>query len=84
VQLASPVRRLGQQGQHARFRVTQDGVSLNVVAFRQAEQVLALPAGAVVDIAFTPTMNTWREQSQLELHLRALRPQASLYAGENH
>ena len=45
VQLASPVRRLGQQGQHARFRVTQDGATLNVVAFHQAEQVLALPPG---------------------------------------
>ncbi len=84
VQLASPVRRLGQQGQHARFRVTQDGASLNVVAFHQAEQVLALPAGAVVDIAFTPTINTWREQSQLELHLRALRLHAPLPTGENH
>ena len=84
VQLASPVRRLGQQGQHARFRVTQDGASLNVVAFHQAEQVLALPAGAVVDIAFTPTINTWREQSQLELHLRALRLHAPLPPGENH
>jgi single-stranded-DNA-specific exonuclease len=84
VQLASPVRRLGQQGQHARFRVTQDGASLNVVAFHQAEQVLALPAGAVVDIAYTPTINTWREQSQLELHLRSLRPHAPLPAGENH
>ena len=70
VQLASPVRRLGQQGQHARFRVTQDGATLNVVAFHQAEQVLALPAGAVVDLAFTPIINTWRDQSQLELHLR--------------
>jgi single-stranded-DNA-specific exonuclease len=84
VQLASPVRRLGQQGQHARFRVTQDGASLNVVAFHQAEQVLALPAGAVVDIAFTPTINTWRDQSQLELHLRALRLHAPLPPGENH
>src|SRR5919108_354174 len=77
VQLASPVRRLGQQGQHARFRVTQAGATLNVVAFHQAEQVLALPAGAVVDLAFTPTINSWRDQSQLELHLRALRPHTS-------
>jgi single-stranded-DNA-specific exonuclease len=84
VQLASPVRRLGQQGQHARFRVTQDGVTLNVVAFHQAEQVLALPAGAVVDLAFTPTLNTWRDQSQLELHVRAIRPHTSLHHVESH
>src|SRR5499427_312166 len=84
VQLASPVRRLGQQGQHARFRVTQNGATLNVVAFHQAEQVLALPAGAVVDLAFTPMINTWRDQYQLELHLRALRPHAALVPGESH
>src|SRR3989449_9733618 len=84
VQLASPIRLLGQQGQHARFRVAQDGATLNVVAFHQAEQVLALPAGAVVDLAFTPTINTWRDQSQLELHLRAIRPHASLHHGESH
>jgi len=84
VQLASPVRRLGQQGQHARFRVTQDGATLNVVAFHQAEQVLALPAGAVVDLAFTPTINTWHDQFQLELHLRAIRPHAFLHNRESH
>ena len=84
VQLASPIRLLGQQGQHARFRVAQDGVTLNVVAFHQAEQVLALPAEAVVDIAFTPTINTWRDQHTLELHLRALRPHRPLQHRENH
>jgi single-stranded-DNA-specific exonuclease len=74
VQLASPIRRLGQQGQHARFRVAQEGVRLDVVAFHQAEQVTALPPRAVVDIAFTPTLNTWHDQRTLELHLRSLRP----------
>jgi len=72
VQVASPIRRLGQQGQQARFRVAQEGVLLDVVAFQQAEQVTALPPGAVLDIAFTPTLNTWRDQRTLELHLRAL------------
>jgi len=76
VHIASPIRLLGQQGQHARFRVAQEGTTLDVVAFHQAEQVMALPPGAVVDIAFTPTINTWRDQHTLELHLRALRPHA--------
>jgi single-stranded-DNA-specific exonuclease len=84
VHMASPVRRLGQQGQHARFRVTQDGAALNVVAFHQAEQILALPGGTVLDLAFTPIINTWRDQSQLELHLRALRPHAAWHHGESH
>ena len=85
VQLASPIRRLGQQGQHARFRVAQEGVMLDVVAFHQAEQVMALPPGAVIDMAFTPTLNIWRDQCTLELHLRALQPHArSLPPLESH
>lgn len=73
VQIASTIRTLGQQKQHARFRVAQGATALEVVAFNQAEQVLALPAATRLDIAFTPTINTWRERRQLELHLRALR-----------
>ncbi len=78
VQLASAIRLMGKQGQHARFRVAQNGVSVSVVAFQQAAAVQALPPDALVDIAFTPTINTWRDQHTLELHLRALRPHAPL------
>jgi single-stranded-DNA-specific exonuclease len=73
VQLASTIRRLGQQGQHARFRVVQDGTMMEVVAFQQAEQVQGLMPAARFDIAFTPMLNTWGGRHQIELHLRALR-----------
>jgi single-stranded-DNA-specific exonuclease len=73
VQLASTIRRLGQQGQHARFRVVQDGTMMEVVAFQQAEQVQGLMPAAHFDIAFTPMLNTWGGRHQVELHLRALR-----------
>ncbi|MBM3222905.1 MAG: single-stranded-DNA-specific exonuclease RecJ [Candidatus Tectomicrobia bacterium] len=84
VQLASPIRLLGQQGQHARFRVTQHGVTLGAVAFQQAAQAMTLPPDAVLDIAFTPTINTWREQRTLELHLRAFRLHTPGPQGESH
>jgi single-stranded-DNA-specific exonuclease len=73
VRLASTMRRLGPQGQHARFRVVQNGTTLDVVAFQQAEHLQALPPAARLDIAFTPTLNTWGGRSQVELHLRSLR-----------
>jgi single-stranded-DNA-specific exonuclease len=73
VQRASAIRSFGPQGQHARFRVAQNGTTLEVVAFQQAERVQALPPEARLDIAFTPTLNTWGGRSQVELHLRALR-----------
>ena len=75
VSITSAVRRLGQEGQHARFTVEQDGRSLEVIAFRIAERVAeAANKGSMLDIAFVPVINTWRDQSTLELQLRDLRP----------
>lgn len=75
VRLASPIRRLGQEGQHARFRVEQDGAGLDVIAFRRSDDVSeAVAAGGMLDIAFTPVINTWRDRRNLELQLRDLRP----------
>jgi single-stranded-DNA-specific exonuclease len=74
VQIASPLRRLGQQGQHVRFRVAQNGTHMEVIAFHIAEQVLALEHHGLFDLAFTPTLNTWQGRYDVELQLRALRP----------
>ena len=75
VSVTSSIRRLGQDGQHARFSVEQDGRTLEVIAFQIAERVAeAADKGSVLDIAFVPVINTWRERSTLELQLRDLRP----------
>lgn len=75
VRIASPIRRLGQEGQHARFRVEQDGAGLDVIAFQQGDNASkAAAAGGMLDIAFTPVINTWRDRRHLELQLRDLRP----------
>ena len=77
VNVTSSIRRLGQDGQHARFSVEQGGRSLEVIAFRIAERVTeAADKGSMLDIAFVPVINTWRDQSTLELQLRDLRPHA--------
>jgi single-stranded-DNA-specific exonuclease len=73
VRMASPLRRLGQQGQHAKFRVSQDGTSLDVIAFQQAKSIGDLPPDAPLDIAFTPTLNTWQGRCAVQLQLRAIR-----------
>lgn len=72
VQIVSPPRRLGQQSQHVRFRTTQHGVTLSVIAFNMADQVLSLANTPAVDIAFTPTINTWQGRYEVELQLRAM------------
>ena len=74
VRIVPPIRRLGQEGQHARFRVEQDGAALEVIAFQRGDQVAQAATGGALDIAFTPVINTWRERRTLELHLRDLRP----------
>ena len=75
VRCASPIRRLGQEGQHARFRVEQDDVSREAIAFQQGDHVAEVAAGGgKFDIAFTPVINTWRDRRTLELQLRDLRP----------
>ena len=75
VRLASPVRRLGQEGQHARFRVEQDGAGLEAIAFQQGDRVAeAAAGGGALDVAFTPVINTWRDRRTLELQVRDVRP----------
>jgi single-stranded-DNA-specific exonuclease len=77
VRITSSPRRLGQQGQHVRFRVAQNGATQEVIAFHMADQVLPLAGGSVVDLAFTPTINTWQGRYNVELQLRAIRPGAA-------
>ncbi len=77
VRITSSPRRLGQQGQHVRFRVAQNGATQEVIAFHMADQVLPLASGSVVDLAFTPTINTWQGRYNVELQLRAIRPGAA-------
>ncbi len=74
VRLASAVRRMGQQGQHAKFQVEQDATKREVIAFQQAEHVQSFDPETPLDIAFTPILNTWRGRYDVELQLRALRP----------
>jgi single-stranded-DNA-specific exonuclease len=76
LQIASAPRTLGQDGQHVRFRVVQGATMRESVAFHQAQQVLALANSGLVDLAFTPTMNTWQGRNSVELHVRAIRPHA--------
>ena len=84
VQMVSPLRQLGAQGQHVRFRVAQNGTTMEVIAFHMAEQVCALANSGLLDIAFTPTLNTWQGRQTVELQLRALRPHEISDSRESH
>jgi single-stranded-DNA-specific exonuclease len=84
VQMVSPLRTMGSQGQHVRFRVAQNGTSMEVIAFHMAEQVRAHAHERWLDIAFTPMLNTWQGRTSVELQLRALRPHEGFTGRESH
>ena len=73
VRIASTIRRLGQEGQHAKFQVRQADAKLEVIAFQQADLVQSFATETPLDIAFTPLINTWQGRYNVELQLRALR-----------
>ena len=75
VHITSPIRQMGKKGEHARFQVSQTNTTIDVIAFGQAERICALPPEQPLDIAFTPSLNTWRGRDNIELQLRAARPQ---------
>jgi hypothetical protein len=56
------------------MRLSQNSTVLEAIAFHLAEQVLSLAPQGLLDIAFTPTFNTWQGRSDIELHVRAIRP----------
>jgi single-stranded-DNA-specific exonuclease len=74
VAMAGTLRRLGQEGQHVKFRVTQAECSLEVIGFHMADQVLPLAGTGLLDLAFSPAINTWQGRYDIELQLRAIRP----------
>jgi single-stranded-DNA-specific exonuclease len=74
VRITSPIRQMGQKGEHARFQVSQTSTSIDVIAFGQAACIRAFPPDQPLDIAFTPILNTWRGRYTVELQLRAARP----------
>lgn len=84
VRLVSALRPMGAEGRHVRFRVAQHDATSEVVGFQMAEQVQALPPDVLWDIAFTPVINTWRERSNVELHLRAIRLHGPLLPDRHH
>ena len=51
-------------------------MSLRAVAFGAGDRVDELPAGAEIDVLFTPKINRFRGRSNVELELVDLRPRA--------
>jgi single-stranded-DNA-specific exonuclease len=71
VELAAPPKRIGGGERHLALRVRQNGATLRAVAFGKGERGGELEnAGAPFDVAFCPSLNTFRGFSNVELEVK--------------
>jgi hypothetical protein len=64
--------------------MAQNGTLIDVIAFNMTEQMHFFANAGLLDIAFTPALNTWQGRNTVELQLRALRPHEPYSLGEKH
>jgi len=79
VTLARPPRAMGKDGHHLDLQLVQHGVTLRAVAFGAGEDAEELAnLGGPLDIAFRPSINTFRGRQSVELRLEDWRPSREL------
>ncbi|MFZ5908223.1 MAG: single-stranded-DNA-specific exonuclease RecJ [Nitrospirota bacterium] len=59
---------------HLKMKLRQNNRSLDAIGFHMAPLFRKLEDPRAVDIVYTPCVNTWEGNSNLQLHLKALRP----------
>lgn len=74
---ARPAQRMGAEGKHLSVALRgAGGGAIRAVGFGLGDRADDLPAGIAVDVAFKPSLNTWRGVTSPELHLLDIRPAA--------
>ncbi len=69
VRIARLPMRVGNEGAHLRFAVTDGTRVVNAIAFGQGDLAEQLAPGVRVDLAFEPKLNTWGGRSSAELNV---------------
>jgi single-stranded-DNA-specific exonuclease len=73
----SDVQTVGKDGQHLRFTLRDDttGLLFGAIGFRMGGNGAYRPApGAKIDAAYRLELNTWRDETRLQLRLEDVRP----------
>ncbi|NTU60039.1 MAG: single-stranded-DNA-specific exonuclease RecJ, partial [Deltaproteobacteria bacterium] len=70
------VRPMGREGEHLRFRLEQQGLRVDAVAWRKAEGLAHVRPGSRVDVAFTPQVSAWNGADRVQLVVDGMRPAA--------
>jgi len=75
VQVSGRPRRMGSQNEHVAFFAGRDGRALRCVAFRDAARIVPLlESHPRVDVAFTPQVNEFRGNAEVEGRVVDVRP----------
>lgn len=72
--LDRPAQQMGAAGKHLSMQLRSGQRTIRAVAWNMGDRAQALPAGALIDIVFQPSINEWRGNTSAELHVMDLRP----------
>ena len=70
-------RAVGGSGDHLKLRLLQGRVSMDGISFGLGPLAEQLPRGTLIDIAYSPEVNVWRDQRTIQLKIRDLHPCSS-------
>ena len=68
--IVNPPKRMGKRGNHLTMMLTQGKGTIRAVGFGFGDLVETLAGVATVDVAATPTLNTFNGRTSVELHLK--------------
>ncbi len=72
LKVAAAPRRVGKTGNHLSLLVKQGNAVMKAIAFGAGDWIDRLPQGAMVDLAFEPTLNEWNGNTSVELEVKDL------------
>jgi single-stranded-DNA-specific exonuclease len=68
--IVNPPKRMGKRGNHVSMMLTQGKGTIRAVGFNMGSLVDSLVGVTDVDVAATPTLNTFNGRTSVELHLK--------------
>ncbi|MGA1826172.1 MAG: single-stranded-DNA-specific exonuclease RecJ [bacterium] len=68
-ELKSPPRRIGQKGEHLKFKVSNRGKTFDCVYWQAGNKKIDTNNG-FLDIAYTPSVNEWKGNQQIQLEIK--------------
>ncbi len=70
VKVVGEPRIVGDRKNHVQLRVTQGAASVKGIAWNMAEKLKTLAPGAVVSLAFCPSINEWNGRRDVQLEIK--------------